>query len=46
MAHILFTIILVSGIAYYKKLNRNSYIIAMITIIPLMIAHKLYLGEM
>ena len=46
MAHILFTIILVSGIAYYMKLNRNSYIITMITIIPLMIAHKLYLGEM
>tara|TARA_R100000963_G_scaffold24161_1_gene16615 strand:- start:354 stop:494 length:141 start_codon:yes stop_codon:yes gene_type:complete len=45
MAHILFTIICVSAIAYYMKLNKNSYLIAMVTIIPLMIAYKLYLGE-
>ena len=46
MAHILFTVILVSAIAYYMKLDKNSYILAMITFIPLMIAYKLYLGEL
>lgn len=45
MAHILFTVIVVSGIAYYMKLDRNSYLLAMVTIIPLIIVHKLYLGE-
>ena len=46
MTHILFTVVFVSGIAYYMKLDKNTYIIAMITIIPLMIAYKLYLGEL
>ena len=46
MAHILFTVIFVSAIAYYMKLDRNSYLLAMVTIIPLMIAYKLYLGEL
>tara|TARA_Y100001963_G_scaffold126417_1_gene178889 strand:+ start:270 stop:410 length:141 start_codon:yes stop_codon:yes gene_type:complete len=46
MAHILFTVIAVSAIAYYMKLDRNSYLLAMVTIIPLMIAYKLYLGEL
>ena len=45
MTHILFTVILVSAIAYYMKLDKNSYLLAMVTIIPLMIIHKLYLGE-
>ena len=46
MAHILLTVIAVSAIAYYMKLDKNSYILAMITFIPLMIAYKLYLGEL
>ena len=46
MAHILFTVIAVSAIAYYMKLDKNAYIFAMVTIIPLMIAYKLYLGEL
>ena len=46
MTHILFTVILVSSIAYYMKLDKNSYLLAMVTIIPLMIAYKLYLGEL
>ena len=46
MTHILLTVILVSAIAYYMKLDKNSYLLAMVTIIPLMIAYKLYLGEL
>ena len=46
MTHIIFTVILVYAIAYYMKLDNNSYLLAMVTIIPLMIAYKLYLGEL
>tara|TARA_R100001463_G_scaffold25548_8_gene60442 strand:- start:1380 stop:1520 length:141 start_codon:yes stop_codon:yes gene_type:complete len=46
MLHILFTTTVVSMIAYYMKMNKEQYILAMLIVVPLMIAHKLYLGEM
>ena len=45
MTHILFTITVVSMIAYFMKMNPRTYMLGMICLIPLMIAHKLYLGE-